>query len=327
MRKYRHIPHGKGEPMRIGLLKALLLLLPVISLEACTTPPYCAALGKCGGDFLADAKDLGSGSPSSEWVATGANACVDQVPNPPNSPSTALVPPRPAGVRAIEPSTLDWCSGLITSNDGTIKFDDGWVETLKKFNGWFPSIPLYTAQLEVMRNNQYTITTTQLASQHYQLTQTCLLGQGMKLSCDELNTRMKASVEANLKSVDALKSPHPDDPPKFVVYGNTCLPTTDGGCACDYNVSLTTTSSGPWSAANGELNFFDAQAAPPSEADYCVNASGLTLSGAKETDLFNRNSLKTMKLSAPSCSDGVQSKTLGEEGIDCGGQCNKPCSP
>jgi hypothetical protein len=97
----------------------------------------------------------------------------------------------------------------------------------------------------------------------------------------------------------------------------------DDSCSCDYNVSLTTTSGGPWAADNaGHLSFFDAQAAPPVRADYCASESSLQLSGSKATDLFNRNSLKTLMLKPPSCSDGVQSKTLGETGIDCGGsQC------
>ena len=298
--------------MRIGLFKSLFLVLPAISLAACATPPYCDALDKCGGDFLVGRSDLGSGAPSVEWVASSHDACIDQVPNPPSPPSASMIPPRPAGVRAIEPSTLDWCAGLVISIDGSIQFDDGWYETLKKFNGWFPSVPLYTAQLEIGDNNQYSLTTTQLASQHYELSQTCLVAQGVSLTCDELNTKIKTSVEKTLASVDGLKA---------LVYGNTCTATTDNGCKCDYNVSLETATSGPWSNPTGQINFFDAQAAPPVAADYCVNASGLHLTGAKATDLFNRNSLKTLSLHAPSCSDGVQSKTLGETGVDCGGQC------
>jgi len=139
----------------------------------------------------------------------------------------------------------------------------------------------------------------------------------VSLTCDDLNTKIKTSVEKTLASVDGLKA---------VVYGNVCSATAGNGCKCDYNVSLTTTTGGPWSSVDGsgQINFFDAQAAPPVASDYCVNANGLNLGGAKGTDLFNRNSLKTLSLRAPSCSDHVQSKTLGEEGIDCGGQCG-PC--
>jgi hypothetical protein len=308
--------------MRTGLFKTLsLLLLPVASLTGCTTSPYCDALDKCGGYFLEGGKDLGGGVPAVEWVASlKDDACVDQVPNPPSPPSASLIPPRPAGVRAIEPSTLDWCAGLVISIDGSVQFDDGWYETLKRYYGWFPSVPLYTAQLEILQNNQYAVTTTQLASQHYDLSQTCLVAQGVSLSCDDLSTRIKASVEKTLASVDGLTA---------LVYGNPgrpsfCAATKDNGCACDYNVSLTTTTTGPWSQGTAQINFFDAQAAPPGAADYCANASGLHLTGAKGTDLFNRTSLKTLNLRAPSCNDNVQSKTLGEEGIDCGGQCG-PC--
>ena len=289
--------------MRIGRHKALLLLLPALSLAGCTTPPFCEALNKCGGDFTAGAKDHGGPAPSTKWTAIQGDGCVDQVPNPPSPPSAALVPPRPAGVRAIEPSTLDWCAGLIISGDGTVQFDDGWFETLKKYNGWFPSVPLYSAELELMTNNQYAVSTTQLASQHYELTPQCLVAQGVTLQCSALGTALKTSVEATLGSVDALKTPAGSDKKAFVYTipegAPLCSATTDGGCVCDYNVSLTTHTTGPMSFGTvtpGEINFFDAQAAPPVATDYCVSASGLTLSGAKEADLFNRASLKTLKL-------------------------------
>jgi len=255
-------------------------------------------------------------------------------PIPAEPPSLALIPPRPAGTRAVEPSTIDWCAGLVLSGDGTVKaFDDGWYETLKKYSGWFPSIPLYTAQLEVITDNQYTLTTTQLASQHFDLTPTCLVAQGVVLdkdisqACADLGEQMQKFVSTRLNALMGLKA---------TVYGNKdpaslsqdlplCLGTTDGGCSCDYNVSLTTTTAGPWVSNNsGQTTFFDAQAAPPSQTDFCLNGENLHLSGTKDTDLFNRTSLKTLTLRAPSCTDGVQSKTLGEEGVDCGGTCS-PC--
>lgn len=310
--------------MKIGLCNPVLVLLAA-TLGGCSTPQYCDSLSKCGGDFNATATDLGSGSPSTEWVATKADACIDQVPSPPDPPSLALVPPRPAGTRAIEPSTSDWCAGLILAADGTITgFDDGWYETLKRYSGWFPSVPLHTGQLELLQNNHYSLTTTQLVSQHVDLSATCLVAQGVVLTCDDaaagitpstgqdMTSQIKLTVEKRLGGLMGVKA---------VVYGNQCTPS-DGGCSCDYNVSLTTTTSGPWAADNqGHLSFFDALAAPPSRADYCASPGTLQLTGTKETDLFNRASLKTLMLRPPTCSDGVQSKTLGETGIDCGGQC------
>lgn len=309
--------------MKLGLFNPVWVLLAV-SLGGCSTSPFCDSLAKCGGDFTATATDLGSGSPSIEWVVTKTDACIDQVPSPPDPPSLALIPPRPAGTRAIEPSTSDWCAGLILASDGTITgFDDGWYEVLKRYGGWFPSVPLHTGQLELSRNNQYSLTTTQLVSQHVDLSATCLVAQGVVLRCDDaaagiaatgqdMTTQLKLTVEKRLSGLMGVKA---------LVYGNQCAPR-DGGCSCDYNVSLTTTTTGPWAADNqGHLSFFDALAAPPSRADYCARPRSLQLTGTKETDLFNRTSLKTLTLRPPTCSDGVQSKTLGETGIDCGGQC------
>jgi hypothetical protein len=309
--------------MKIGLFNAV-LVLSAASLGGCNTQPYCDALSKCGGDFLATATDLGSGSLSAEWVAEAANkdACIDQVPNPPDPPQLSLIPPRPSGVRAVEPSTIDWCGGLVLMGDGTISaLDDGWYETLKRFNGWFPSVPLYTAQVELMQANQYELTTTQLVSQRLELSPTCLVAQGVVLSCTAIGDQLQAFVSKRLSGIAGLKA---------TVYSNACKQTDEGGCSCGYNVSLTTTTKGPWASNDkGELTFFDELAAPPSQTDFCSNPGSLQLSGAKETDLFNRNSLKTLKLHPPSCTDHVQSKTLGETGLNeagigCGGQC-PPC--
>ncbi len=301
--------------MKIGLFDAAWVLLAA-SLGGCNTPPHCEALRKCGSDFSVTDSDLGGGVTSTEWVAVGRlDACIDQVPNTPDPPQLSLIPPRPAGVRAVEPSTIDWCAGLVLMGDGTISaLDDGWYETLKKFNGWFPSIPLYTAQLELMHDNQYALTTTQLASQRVELSPTCLVAQGVVLSCQSISDQLHAFVSKRLGGIAGLKA---------TVYDNTCTVTSEGGCSCGYNVSLTTTTKGPWVASDkGALTFFDELAAPPSQTDFCYTPGSLRLSGAKETDLFNRNSLKTLELHPPSCTDGVQSKTLGETGIDCGGgQC------
>src|SRR5258706_6992206 len=118
--------------MRSALVTCV-VLLAASPLAGCTTPVHCESLGKCGGDFLNKKSDLGSGDLSQEWASTSLDACTDNVPNPPDPPQLALIPPRPAGVRAVEPSTVDWCSGLALTADGNIKyFDDGWYETLKK---------------------------------------------------------------------------------------------------------------------------------------------------------------------------------------------------
>lgn len=299
------------------MLRTTCFVLAVAAAPGCTTSPQCEELPKCGGDFLVGAKDLGSGAEATEWVATAPGACVDQVPTPPSPASLLRIPPRPAGIRAVEPATADWCNGLVLGADGAIRaYDDGWEQVLKQFSGWFPSVPLYTAQLTLERHYQYSLVTTQLVTQHADLSTTCLVGQGVRLSCADLNAQLATFVEDRLNKITGLRAE---------VYDNRCAETSESGCACDYNVSLTSTTAGPWAAERGQISFFDFNAAPPARADYCVGAASLSLSGSQGADLFNRGSLKTLALLPPSCSDGVQSKSLAEEGVDCGGSCPSPC--
>jgi hypothetical protein len=333
MRRFVRTAESKRMTTRHYAATALLLLS---ALPACKTDAFCEELGKCGGDFLAGAQDLGRGAASVEWVATAVDGCIDQVPNPPDPPSLALLPPRPAGVRAVEPSTSDWCAGFVLSSDGqgsfkVAAFDNGWVETLKKFDGWFPSIPLYTAQLELAQNNQYALTTTQLASQRVDLSAACLIAQGISLSCEDVSSLLVTFVDNKLNGTPTTSGSRTPLLPGLsaIVYTDegkdACTANADGGCSCSYNVSLTTASSGPWSSGSGTLTFFDSLAAPPSDTEYCARSGSLSLTGNRATDLFNRNSLKTLSLRAPSCTDGVQSKTLGETGVDCGGPTCPAC--
>jgi hypothetical protein len=275
--------------MKAANFGALFALGALGALAGCSTELHCEELGKCGGNFLNGATDHGEGETSTKWTVDGTGACIDEVPPVPEPPSLAYIPPRPSGVRAVEPSTIDWCGGLVINNMGEVTaFDDGWYEALVKYDGWFPSIPLYKGELTMFSNNQYEVKLTQNVWQHAELTQTCLVAQGVKLTCEALNEQLAAFVSKRLGSIDGLEAE---------VYGNQCVADTGGGCMCDYYVSLTSGGIGPWSDnKDGRINFFDADAAPPGRADYCVTGGTLELTGSKGTDLFNRNGLKSLTL-------------------------------
>jgi hypothetical protein len=133
--------------------------------------------------------------------------------------------------------------------------------------------------------------------------------------CSDLTTPLKSFVETHLSGIKNLTA---------TVYNNHCIAAADG-CSCDYDVQLVTKSSGPWAAAGSVISFYDDTAQPPAPADFCASGSTLSLTGSQSGDLFNRTSLKTLALHPPSCDDRVQSKSLGETGIDCGGSCPKAC--
>jgi hypothetical protein len=291
--------------MRTEHVGAVLALTCLTAPAGCTTEPFCEEYTKCGGDFTAGKQVMGDDSAASvKWVAGGQDACIDQVPNPPEPPSLNFIPPRPAGIRAPEAATSDWCAGLVINNMGDVTaFDDGWYETLLRYDGWFPSIPLYTADLTIYENNQYAVAITQLASQHFELTQTCLIAQGIVMTCKEIGDRLDTFVTKRLGGLTGVTA---------TVYRNDvngdgvmdsqdpiCVDDNRGGCTCDYNMSLVSGQQGPWAEDAGRIAFFDSDAAPPARADYCVKGDSLQLSGARGTDLFNRHSLKTLQLRHP----------------------------
>lgn len=310
--------------MKTGLIVASWMALAGL-LTGCTTAPQCEALATCGGDFLVGAADWANdGVTRVEWVAAPRDACVDEVASPTQPPSLALIPARPAGVRAIEPGTLNWCADLRFNSNGSVAaFDDGWYETIVKYHGWFPAVPLFTARLEIASNNRYELDTTQLIAQHYELPKTCMYAQGVAVSCsdfaiglsDYIGTRLKGLEKSGI--ITKIYGVGPDG-------RANCTPAADG-CSCDYNLQLTSVTTGPWATSTGEITFFDSSAQPPSRTDYCAGGDSLQLTGDRDTDLFNRVSLKTLEFGPASCADGVQSKSLGETGIDCGGTCPQAC--
>ncbi len=313
--------------MKTGLL--VLGCIALASLSAgCTSAEYCESLKKCGGNFLAGEGDwAGDGVLRTEWVVAGPEAkvpspsaaCVDQVQNPTQPPSLAKIPARPAGVRAVEPTTLNWCADLRFSADGNISvFDDGWYETLVKYRGWFPGIELTSARLVIGRNNQYQLDTNQRVLQQYELPKTCMYAQGVAVSCSDFAKGLDSYVADRLMGLTKVGV-------AAQIYGTTCTDHAGGdGCDCSYVLSLTATTTGPYASDEkhpGEIAFFDSAASPPVHADYCAENGRLQLTGHNGTDLFNRTALKTLLLDPTSCSDGVQSASLGETGVDCGGSC------
>jgi hypothetical protein len=256
----------------------------------CQTPPYCEPLGACGGAVLTPGAEL------TQWVTTKSDSCLDLIQPPPNPVSLVRQPQRPSGDRPTERGTADWCSNVALRQDGT----------LQQYLGWYPPIPVQDATLDLFANGTYEMHITYFAKQHVDFSATCLSAQGVSQSC--------AAFGRNLKEFVA---------PEANIYNVLCYPA-ESGCGCDYDLSLIGGPSGQWAVdyATATLTFFDALGGPPALANYCQKGDSLELTGKDGSRLFNQFALRTMRFSRPTCHDGVQSKSIGEVGIDCGGQCN-----
>jgi hypothetical protein len=257
----------------------------------CQTPPYCEPLGACGGEVLLP------GAPITQWVTTKQNSCLDQIQPPPNPVSLVQQPPRPAGDRPTERGTSDWCSNVALRQDGT----------LQQYLGWYPPIPVQDATLDLLPDGSYEMHITYFAKQHVEFPASCLSAQGVSESC--------AAFGRNLKEFLA-QEPN--------IYGVLCYDSQTSGCACDYDLSLVGGPSGRWSddKANATLTFFDGLSGPPALASYCQKGDTLELTGKDGSRLFNQFGLRTIKFDRPTCHDHVQSKSIGELAVDCGGSCN-----
>jgi hypothetical protein len=314
--------------MKAGLAKsALFVSLSILSLTGCKTKPFCEPLGACGGDLFANATDFVKmdGLVDREWTIHAPDpgqqaspaACQDQLQLPPAPISLLRQPPPVANQRPPDNVTADWCGNLVFNPAGEVT----------QFLPYAPPLPLRVGELTLTEDfdhdktrGTYKMQTTVLQTRDLYLSETCLTGQGVRVSCPVLGRRLGEflATEANIYS---MRCQDPVDPDK-------------GGCDCKFELSFIGGPNGRWALQPDgvSITFFDATLAPPATATYCLNPSldpnvgFLDLTGADETWLFNQKSLRTLHMTPPSCTDGVQSAELGETSVDCGGQCGPDCS-
>jgi hypothetical protein len=312
--------------MKTGLwLGSLVVSLGLFGLTGCKTEPFCKPLGTCGGNFIVDSdKDFrkNDGLKDHEWTIHGqihgeltGSFCQDQLQVPPTPLSLLRQPPVQATDRPPDKVTADWCYNLVLKGSGEVN----------RFIVWAPPIPLKVGQLVMSEDydgardrGTYSMQITYAQTRSLEFSETCLTAQGIRPTCPELGRHLGQflAAEANIYSVRCY------DPG-----GN------QGGCNCLYELTFIGGPNGRWFAGDvpGQVTFFDDLFNPPVKTDYCVSgdtASGQTvleLTGHDDQALFNAKSFRTMRLTPPSCSDGIQNISTGETGVDCGGPCAAAC--
>jgi len=255
-----------------------------------------------------------------EWSLVGG--CMDEVKSSPTPPSQVRQPAKPAGERPVERTLPDWCSSIVLATSGMVKEYDAFYTMLQENEGWFPAVPVAAGSLTFSANGRYQVKLTQRLAQRVELSASCLSAQGASLTCASLATNLQTFITGT-QLTRFLSDPHYQS---FTagVSNVACANAPAGGCVCDYDLAISGGPSGRYSRSGNTLTFFDDQYRPPSLADYCASGSSLDVSSQEQTRLFNKADLRNTTWARPSCQDGVQSLSLGETGVDCGGSC-PPC--
>jgi hypothetical protein len=286
----------RSHSARAALAAGVLLLGALAS--ACTAAQRCEELASCGGDLMQGAEANAQGLAETEWVANAEGACMDEIQLPVQPISIQQQPAKGAGKKPVGQATVDWCSSLVLKPDGSLGFQ-----------GFFPIIPMKVVTLKITSDGSYDAHFSQYAPQIMNFSAACRAAQGINESCQELGRHIKEAIAAESN-----------------VTNMRCYDIDEGGCECAYELLLLNSLPGTWGAAGTKATFYDNSLAPapPSTADFCVNGDTLTMTGHNGSQLFNRPALRTLTFHHATCSDGIQSEALNEEGVDCGGEC-PPC--
>jgi hypothetical protein len=325
------------ETRPLGILLACFTL--TTALPGCQTEPFCAERGHCGGDLMPGAADFVilnalhepppgmdmaalDGTPGqdsaldSEWSLSGG--CMDEVKSTPTPLSQVRQPAKPAGERPVERTLPDWCSSIVLSSDGVVKAYDAFYTMLLQNEGWFPAVPIAAGALRLSRNGRYQVKLTQRLAQRVELSASCLSAQGASLTCTAFAGNLQAFIATQLTNFTKDPSYRAFEASASNV---ACADADAGGCVCDYDLFISGGPSGRYAQSGSQITFFDDQYRPPSLAQFCSTGAALEISSEDQTRLFNKADLRNTAWRKPSCQDGVQSLSLGETGIDCGGSC------
>jgi hypothetical protein len=248
-------------------------------------------------DACAEPGTLCGGDPTGSWVE------VDSCQDPAIADSTIAKrsyrgqPAITAGQAAPEPTSTDWCSDLVYGANGISFFMlprdtpriQGAYLTYQSTSPTDHGTGVYGAFVTSSDRNSI------------EYSATCLARFGYLPDCVQFAESF-ATYGASLGGVKE----------------TSCEPSGDGGCHCSYLIesdAAGTNLSGTWSSSDHVLTHFAGNMVLPSQVDYCVQGSRMTLWGHNRTNVLDFAGLRTMILDKVVCGDGRS---------DRGEQCDPP---
>jgi hypothetical protein len=242
---------------------ALGLALSLSMASACQPQDPCAPAGTaCGGD------------PSGVWGV--ANGCREPIYQPALPTTYDQQPATMARQPPPEPTSSDWCSYLVyDANMGKITSFIFPHDALPLGEGGtvtYASDGTFGAILSTPGYGQA------------DLSASCLERFGAFPSCADVTTKLATFAG-----------------PDGSYHDIACSDDGGGGCLCTYRISFNPSGgslSGRWSTSDTLLTHFSSGFRLPSQADYCVDAGGgtMTLWAHDQTDLWDQPGLRTVVL-------------------------------
>jgi hypothetical protein len=230
------------------------------------------------------------GNASGTWNVAGA--CRDPIYAPPVQATYQGQPAQVARQPIPNPTTSDWCS-TITYGTGT---------SITSFVFPHDTLNVSGGQLSYNGDGTYQSVINTTGPGSIDLSHECLTRSGTTLSCEGLTTGL-TQFAGQMRAMPGVPcSDSPSEPAScqyYYSYPNiACADDSQGGCLCTYTVLFAGTYQGRWIAQGSILNHFDASSLLPSQADFCIDGSGgsMTLWGHDRTPILGQPGLLTLNL-------------------------------
>jgi len=249
-------------------------------------------------DVCAEPADACGGDPVGQW--TLVDSCQD-----PTLPDMAIAkrttrnqPVVTAGQPPPEPASTDWCADLVYGPSG-IDFLNLPRDTPKLLGAYLSYASTDLSNPHATGSWGALVTTSDTTSIDF--SRSCIERFGYSATCQQFGVDF-ATFGTTLGGVKE----------------TSCGDDGSGGCLCRYTIEADaagTNLSGAWAASGSTITHFPSNMVLPSEVDFCVQGSRMTLWGHDRTSILDIAGARTMSFEKIVCGDGR---------VDRGEQCDPP---
>jgi hypothetical protein len=257
-------------------------------LTGCAQGDVCEELGACAGNLVG------------RW-GLAMPACQSQLYEPPQEIWLFERPVANGRQTQPEPAYSSWCQNLVYTADPARPLANNPLF-------WTGAATYGEARIRYFEDGTYEAGFTRTGTYGWSFSAACMRQHGSQVTCEQLAEPLNLSAQ-NDGGYSNVRCTAGSDP---------------GSCECLFDAVTVGSQQGIYRVRGSEVDHYATSIpSPVSTMTFCQQGDSLTLSGVRNSFLYEQPGLRNMSLLRANCSDGI--KGPGENGVDCGDLCETPC--